>query len=386
MNIALVVYSNYSSDARVRRYAEFLAGDGHLVDVICLRENYIPKEKNIRLFQYPIRRMRRGISWYLVDYFMFFLYTLFTLSAKFISQKYRVIHVNNMPDFLVFTATVPKILGSKIILDMHDPMPELYMSKFHVDDNNIFVRLLKVLEKTAFHFADKVMTANDEFRQLFLIRTKLSDDKISVILNCPDNNIFDNNFKRIKKGNYFKVMYMGTIDERFRIDLAISAMPILIRKIPNIHLVIIPKIEEEGEYFQNLKKEVEVNKLENFVIFKKSLSLEKIAEELKSVDIGIVLAENNIFTDKIFPVKLLEFIQMKIPIIATKTMLLSKYFTNKEIYFLSENSIEEFSNAVITLFYNSRLRRKLSINANKYLLIHNWENEKKKYLNIINNL
>ena len=371
MNIALIVYSNYSSDARVRRYAEVLAEDGHLVDVICLRENYIPKEKKIRLIQYPIRRIRRGISWYVIDYFMFFLYSFFILSINYFSKKYKIVHVNNMPDFLVFTAIVPKILGSKIILDMHDPMPELYMSKFHVNDNNIFVRLLKIVEKTAFLFADKVITANDVFRQLFLSRNDITDNHISVILNCPDNNIFNNNFKRIIKDKYFNVIYMGTVDDRFRIDLTISTMPVLIKKIPNIRLVIIPKIEEEGIYFQNLKKSVTEKKLENFVIFKKPLPLEKIAEELKSADIGIVLADNNVFTDKIFPVKLLEFIQMKIPIIATKTKLLGKYFTDKEIFFLPENSVDEFSKAVTALFNNPRLRGQLTTNANKYLLVNN---------------
>lgn len=52
-----------------------------------------------------------------------------------------------MPDFLVFTAVVPKLLGTKVILDMHDPMPELYMSKFHAGENNIFpVKLLEFIQ------------------------------------------------------------------------------------------------------------------------------------------------------------------------------------------------------------------------------------------------
>ena len=30
-----------------------------------------------------------------------------------------------MPDFLVFSALIPKLLGAKVVLDLHDPMPEL---------------------------------------------------------------------------------------------------------------------------------------------------------------------------------------------------------------------------------------------------------------------
>ena len=35
-----------------------------------------------------------------------------------------------MPDFLIFTAVIPKLLGAKVVLDMHDLMPEVYMAKY----------------------------------------------------------------------------------------------------------------------------------------------------------------------------------------------------------------------------------------------------------------
>lgn len=50
MNIAFVVYSHYSRDARVRRYAETLSRRGFKVDVICLKEEYSPKETKYYTF------------------------------------------------------------------------------------------------------------------------------------------------------------------------------------------------------------------------------------------------------------------------------------------------------------------------------------------------
>ena len=35
-----------------------------------------------------------------------------------------------MPDVLVFSALVPKAFGAKVILDLHDPMPELMQTIF----------------------------------------------------------------------------------------------------------------------------------------------------------------------------------------------------------------------------------------------------------------
>jgi len=39
MNIAMIVHAYYLKDARVLRYAELLARQGHEVDVLCLRES-----------------------------------------------------------------------------------------------------------------------------------------------------------------------------------------------------------------------------------------------------------------------------------------------------------------------------------------------------------
>lgn len=388
MNIALVVYSHYSRDARVRRYVESLAREGHQVDVISLCENYAPSEKNIHLFMLPLNRTRRGKVWYIIEYVLFFLYSFLILSIQSLIKGYKVVHINNMPDFLVFSAIIPKLIGSKVILDMHDPMPELYMSKFHAGEKNVSVRFLKFAEKLSLHFAHQVLTANPEFKRIFLSRDDIQEDKIEVILNCPDTRIFKpiTNQQLAINNQQFTLLYMGTVDERFGLDIAIEAIPSLIQRIPNLRFIIIPKIDDEGKCFQRLRGLVKERNLVNYVIFKKPVVLEVIAEELEQIDLGVVLAKNGVFTDNIFPVKLLEFIQMGIPVIATKTKILSKYFTSNDIYFLTQNTPSEFSKAVIDLYNNQKLRKKLSRSAKKYLKVYNWEKEKKKYLALVNSL
>src|SRR3989344_1523606 len=82
MRIAMVVYAHYSRDARVRRYAESLARKGHLVDIICLRENYKPVHKNIRLVMFPLPRIRINLVWYLLEYSLFFIFAFCMLTWR----------------------------------------------------------------------------------------------------------------------------------------------------------------------------------------------------------------------------------------------------------------------------------------------------------------
>ena len=52
-----------------------------------------------------------------------------------------------MPDVLVFSAIVPKLLGAKVVLDLHDPMPELMQTIFKLPEESFSVVVLKRLEK-----------------------------------------------------------------------------------------------------------------------------------------------------------------------------------------------------------------------------------------------
>ena len=232
MNVAMVVYSHYSRDARVRRYAELLSRNKYKIDIICLWENYQPKESNIRLLMFPFSRKRLSRVWYFLEYGLFFLYSLLRLSSLHLAKRYKIIHVHNMPDFLVFTALLPKLIGAKIILDMHDPMPELYMSKYKTDREYFLVRLLILIEKFSFNFADLVITANYAFKKIFLSRHNIDPKKISVILNCPDSRVFKPKVKKDKKKTHFVLFYMGTVDERFGLDIAIEGLSKLISQIP----------------------------------------------------------------------------------------------------------------------------------------------------------
>src|SRR5207247_8680052 len=64
------------------------------------------------------------------------------LSTLHVKRRYDVVQVHTMPDFLVFAALIPKLLGAKIILDVHDLMPELYAAKFGVPKENWLIRLI----------------------------------------------------------------------------------------------------------------------------------------------------------------------------------------------------------------------------------------------------
>src|SRR5262249_22545355 len=161
--------SSYPGDPRPRRAAEALTGEGMTLEVICLKEmDDQPGHEifdGVDITRVPLKRRRGGKLSYVLQYGSFILLAGAILARRTLKRRYDLVHVHNMPDVLVFSALIPKLFGAKIILDLHDPMPELMMSIFGLAEKSHPVQLLKRFEKWSICFADAVLTPNEAFRK-----------------------------------------------------------------------------------------------------------------------------------------------------------------------------------------------------------------------------
>src|SRR4051812_31108415 len=114
----LVAHSVLPMDPRVLREATALLDAGWTLDVICLRGQGEPPPtdlKRARIFGLPVRRHRgSGLAVYLLEYVLFFLLAGALLSWLSLRRHYRLVQVHNVPDFLVFTALLPRALGARV--------------------------------------------------------------------------------------------------------------------------------------------------------------------------------------------------------------------------------------------------------------------------------
>src|SRR5262249_47469544 len=172
--VAVLLFSYYPSDARPRRAAEALVNEGMLVELICLRKSQAEPVREtfnrVDIRRLPLKRHRGGPVAYVFQYAAFLVSTFMLLAARSLRRRYALVHVHNMPDVLVFSALVSKALGAKVILDLHDPMPELLMTIFRLGPTSLAVRLLKRLERWSLAFADAVFTVNVACQEIFLSR------------------------------------------------------------------------------------------------------------------------------------------------------------------------------------------------------------------------
>lgn len=142
-NIAMIAYTTLSNDSRVIREALAAKEAGYQVDFYTLNERNKTNLDRINIiYTKNIQYKGKSKIKFILSYISFFIFCFFQVSYNHLIKKYKVIHVNNMPNFLVFSCIVPKIFGAKIILDIHDLIPEVYAQKFNISLNHPFIKFL----------------------------------------------------------------------------------------------------------------------------------------------------------------------------------------------------------------------------------------------------
>src|SRR5947199_5239554 len=226
---AVLLFSHYPGDSRPRRAAEALAAQGVNIDLVCLREDdRQPAHEtygNINVRRVRLKRHRGGKLSYIAQYAAFLTSCFFYLGRRAFTHRYDLVHVHNMPDVLVFSAIVPKLLGAKIILDLHDPLPELMQTIFRLPEDSLSVRILKRLEKWSIRFADLVLTVNLACKKIYSSRS-CESGKIKVVINSPDDEVFGfrsaavpgRNGRNGDDSKPFVILYHGSLVRRNGFD------------------------------------------------------------------------------------------------------------------------------------------------------------------------
>jgi glycosyltransferase involved in cell wall biosynthesis len=388
---AVVLYSYYPSDSRPRRAAESMVQSGMHVELICLRESQNEAEREVingvNVRRVPIERTRGSKFAYIWQYSKFVLTCLLVLGRRSLQQHFDIVHAHNMPDFLVFSALLPKFLGARVILDLHDPMPELMQSIYQLPPDHRMVSLLKALERLSIAFADLVLTPNLAFRDLFVSRG-CPPGKIGIVMNSPEATLFDPTRFALPKppgqrNGSFKLMFHGLIAERHGLDTAIEAVFRLRNQIRGLEFHI---FGSRTAYMDRMTQLVQELDLHETVWFHGAKTQEEIAQALATVDLGIIPNRRNPFTEINMPTRIFENLAMGRPVIVPNTKGIRDYFNEKQLVFFDPGSVESLANAIYWIYTHPRDAQGVVAQGRHVLQAHTWELERQHFLECVRDL
>ena len=390
--VAVVLFSTYPSDPRPRRAAEALVEEGMVVDLICLTEN----EKDLRretfngvnILRLPLTRRRGGKFDYFFRYSTFIFCAFVILSVRFLNRRYDLVHVHNMPDILVLSGLIPRAFGAKIILDLHDPMPELMMTIFGEDHDSPMVRLLKRLEKWSIGLADLVLTPNFAFKRLFASRSCPSE-KISIVMNSPDNKIFGRRSPRSPtsithtSNKRFVVMYHGSLVERNGVDLAVDAIARIRRSVPSVELQI---YGHPTPFIERVMASVQEKGLHHAIRYLGPKRLEDLVGVIEECDVGIIPNHRSVFAELNMPTRIFEYLAIGKPVIAPFTPGIQDYFNSESLFFFQLGSPEDLARQIEYVFSHPTEAIEIVKRGQVVYQSHAWNQEKLVLVNLVSEL
>jgi len=381
----LVTYSFYERDARVIRYGRALAERGDEVDVLCLRsspsvaaEEMLDGCRVVRLQARPIDE-KSPLS-FLSRLLKFLLRSARWIARSHARRPYDLVHVHNVPDFLVFAALRPKLGGAKIILDIHDIVPELFESKFRVKAASPTVRLLKVMERVSAVCADHVILASDLWREVYTRRSARTE-KVSVLINFVESRVFYPR-PRTRRDDRKIVIFPGSLQVHQGLDVAIRAFPQVIAAFPSAEL----HIYGEGPAKRDLMRlagEVAADGQVKFFGFR---STTEIAEVMANADLGVVPKRADCFGNEAFSTKILEFMSLGIPVIASSTKIDRYYFNDSILRFFESGNPDALARGIIELLGAPEAGRQMAARASEHAARNSWESRKPVYLGLVDKL
>ena len=381
-----VVYSAFPSDPRPRREAEAMVEAGFEVDIICLKK---PEQKareklyGVNVFRVNMKRRRNSRFRYILQYISFFFISLYMTTQMHLKKKYDVVHVHNLPDFLVFSAVLPKLMGAKIILDLHDPMPELFMTKYNKNKNSLFIKLLMVIENISIKFANIIITPNITFKDIFVSRGSESD-KIHIVMNSPMEKIFSerliqkNNSTEIGEGS-FNIMFHGYIADHNGLSTALEAVSIARKEITDLQF----DVFGGGEILEKLKSYADHLQLGGIVNFHGAVNLDVIAEQIAKSDLGIIPNRNTPFTNINFPTRIFEYLSLKKPVVVPRTKGILDYFKEGEICFFEPGNAEDLARTILELWKDPKLREQYVLRGFPIYFEKRWALQKKQLVKLV---
>ncbi len=384
LHVCMLSYSFYDSDARVSRYAETLARRGDRVDVIALGQEGqegFARISGVNLFRIQKReRNEKGKVSFLVRLSKFFIRSSVFLSRRHRLEPYDLVHVHSVPDFEVFAAWLPKLTGAKVILDIHDIVPEFYAAKFGSGKDSLLYKLLILIEKLSVGYADRVIISNHLWEKT--LRRSVGNGKCSVVMNYPDPEVFYAR-ARTRRDNRFVMMYPGTLNRHQGLDIALRAFGRVKAEIPQADFHIYGK----GDSKPSLEAIVRDLGLSGRVFMHDTRSKEQIAEIMANADLGIVPKRNDPFGGEAFSTKTLEFMLLGVPIIVSGTKIDRYYFDDSVVRFFEPEDEAGLGTAMVELAQNHGLRKGLADRARAFVAReYDWEIKKDIYLGMVDQL
>jgi glycosyltransferase involved in cell wall biosynthesis len=381
----MLVHGYYPHDPRVRREAEALVGAGFSVDVVCLR---LPKKSGffseapwecvngVTVHRLPIVRKRGSGFRYFFEYLGLIMLGSWKLTTLHLQKRFQAVHIHNMPDALILAGLIPKWMGARLILDVHDPMSEIYSQTKNGHINGLVLKALQFQERWSQRLADHIITVNEPMRENIQEKGTASN-RIFIVHNFPDTQylpVKEDLACWMRHEDRMVWLYAGTITIQYRLDVAVRALKMASPYLPPISMRLLGEGNDLRRVLQLAERLGVREKIESL----EPVNIDRLKDVMKTADIGVSCQQAGPFGDLQFSAKVIDYLSQGLPVVCSRTKTLARYIPEEAVFYYEPENPEDMAEKVVFLWNNPEVVRRKLEKAKKLFPLYTWQNEKSR--------
>ncbi len=344
--LCMIVHATYPQDVRVAREARLAVEHGFDVDVVALRDPGELKVENVggvRVFRLPVTH-RRGVG--VVGVFREYLgyAALASVRAFWLALKrpYDVVQVHNPPDFLIVASILPRLLGARVILDIHDLSPDMFAMRFAGRPGaNLADNTLKWLERWSARLADVVITVHEPYRRELVARS-VPREKTAVVMNSLDEALIPQGDEPAPHDG-FRVVYHGTITPPYGVQLIVEAAALVRGRIDDIQV----EIYGAGDSLPGIRERAdELGISEAVILSGRYLGQSEVLTRVRGADVGVIPNLATRLNKFALSSKLFEYVVLSIPVVCADLPTIREHFSDDEVLFFTAGDAVSLARAL----------------------------------------
>jgi glycosyltransferase involved in cell wall biosynthesis len=285
------------------------------------------------------------------------------------------------------------LFGVKVVLHVHEPMPELFGTLFARWYHRPLIAVVKLAERASLAYADHALTVTTAMREN-LARRGVPPQKVTVIVNAPDERLVamgrrpeivaraHEMRRQLTQAGAQRLVCHGTIEQRYGIDLVVRALARLSHDFPRLQF----RLMGNGDYVDEVLALAERLGVAHNVHYLGFVPLETMLAELLAADLAVVPMRRNAYSDLVHTNKMFEYVAFERPVIASRLDAVLAYFPPDSLLYFEPDDDADLAERVRHALTHAdemaqRVRRTTEIFER-----YRWTVERQRYLDVYDRL
>jgi glycosyltransferase involved in cell wall biosynthesis len=384
-SICMLLHGGFPMEVRVAAEVRAAVAAGFDVDVLALRRPGEPAyevAEGARVFRLPVSHEHgSGVLQVMREYLGFtFLAGVKALQLT-LRRRYGIVQVHNPPDFLLAAAIVPRLLGSRVILDVHDLASDMFEMRFEGRRGvGVGDRLLRTLERYAVRNVDAVLTVHEPYRQELIVRGARPED-VTVVLNTLDDRVLPP-LDGVEETEEFRVVYHGTVTPHYGVGLLIGAGAHVVGSIPNLRL----EIYGEGDALEGVLARARELGIADRLTSQRILPQREVLRSIRGAAAGVVPNLPTRLNRFALSTKLFEYVALGIPVVCADLPTIRSYFSSDEVLYFRAGDSTALARALRIVAEDPDAAAARADAARARYAEYTWAKNERRYVDLVERL